>query len=264
MSMRFLLETPLATPVIVCLLLVGAATAQDRREAGAARDAHDLQGEWQRIDFQTRGITVAGMKNVRWIIQDDQRIEFNFGSNWTSQESQTRFRLDPAASPQQIDFVIHWRDPSWKDLTLPGIYSLDGQRLTICTNNKGKRPTEFKSTNENGNTLSSYQRVKGDPSVTLAFAKIQSDWAEANPMTVTAGTASELKRRMAQRCARSRGVCQTLPAICRGSSGRVRRPGCALPGGILGAGFGSGCESHFSPRRRTSRHRRLGCSVSRA
>jgi uncharacterized protein (TIGR03067 family) len=213
MKMRFPLETVLATPVVVCLLLVGAATAQvgvataqvgvattqGRREASAARDAQDLQGEWQGIDLQTRGITVGNRKNVRWIIQHDQRIEFNFGSNWFAQESQTRFRLNPAKSPKQIDFLIHWRDPDWKDLTLPGIYSLDRERLTICTNNKGKRPTEFKSTDENGNTLSTYQRVKGDPSVTLAFAKIQSDWAEANPMTLTVGTASELKRRMAMR-----------------------------------------------------------------
>jgi uncharacterized protein (TIGR03067 family) len=204
MTIKFPLETFLATPVVVCLLVVSVATAQDPPEANAGRkqipagDVQGLQGEWQRIDFQTRGITVAGMKDVHWIIQDDQRIEFSFGSNWISQESQTRFRLNPAASPKQIDFRIHWRDPDWKDLTLLGIYSLDGQRLTICTNNKGKRPTEFKSTNENGNTLSTYQRVGGDPSVTLAFAKIQSDWAEANPMTLTAGTASELKRRMAR------------------------------------------------------------------
>src|SRR4029077_6649284 len=124
-------------------------------------------------------ITVPNRKNLRWIIKGDQRIEFNFSSNWFPQESQTRFRLNPAESPKQIDFFIHWRDPSWKDLTLLGIYSLDRERLTICTNNKGKRPTEFKSTDKNGNTLSTYQRVKGDPSVTLEFAKIESDWAEA-------------------------------------------------------------------------------------
>jgi hypothetical protein len=58
MTMRFPLETVLATPVVVCLLLVGFATAQDRREASAGRDAQDLQGEWQGIDIQTRGITV--------------------------------------------------------------------------------------------------------------------------------------------------------------------------------------------------------------
>ncbi len=91
MTIKFPLKTCLATPVVVCLLLVSFATAQEHPEASAGRkqipagDAHDLQGEWQRIDFQTRGIAVAGMKNVRWIIQDDQRIEFNFGSNWISQ-----------------------------------------------------------------------------------------------------------------------------------------------------------------------------------
>jgi uncharacterized protein (TIGR03067 family) len=194
--MRFPLDTVLATPVVVCLLLVGFATAQDRREASAGRDAQDLQGEWQTIDFQTRGVTVRDMTN-RWIIKDDQRIEFNFSGNWHSQESNVRFRLDPAKSPKQIDFVIHWREPDWKDLTLLGIYLLDGERLTICTNNKGKRPTEFKSTNENGNTLSAYRRVKGDPNVTLAFAKIQSDWAEASPTALTAGTVSELNERKA-------------------------------------------------------------------
>jgi uncharacterized protein (TIGR03067 family) len=184
--------------VVICLVLPGIATPQDRRETNArVQDSQDLQGEWQGIDFQTRGITVPDMKNRRWIFRVDQRIECDFSCNWHSQESQTRFRLDPAKSPKQIDLVIHWRDPDWKDLTLLGIYSLDRERLTVCTNNKDKRPTEFKSTNENGNTLSTYQRVKGDPSVTLAFAKIQGDWVEASPTAVTAGTAAELKRRQA-------------------------------------------------------------------
>ncbi|HUE14567.1 MAG TPA: thioredoxin-like domain-containing protein [Planctomycetaceae bacterium] len=197
MRNRFPLETVLATPVIVCLLLAGVATAQDRREASAGRDAQDLQGEWQGIDFQTSGITVRDMKNRRWIIRDDQRIEFYFIRDWHSQESNVRFRLDPAKSPKQVDFLIHWRDPDWKDLTLLGIYALDRDRLTICTNNKSKRPTEFTSTKENGNTLSTFQRVTGDPSVTLAFAKIQSDWAEASPMAFTAGSVSELNKRKA-------------------------------------------------------------------
>jgi uncharacterized protein (TIGR03067 family) len=197
MRNRFPLEAILATPVVVCLLLASVATAQVGREPKAGRDAQDLQGEWQGIDFQTRGITARDMKNRRWIISDDQRIEFYFSSTWFPQESNVQFRLDPAKSPKQIDFLIHWRDPNWKDLTLLGIYALDRDRLTICTNYKSKRPTEFTSTNENGNTLSTYQRVTGDPSVTLAFAKIQSDWAEASPMTLTAGTVSELKKRQA-------------------------------------------------------------------
>jgi len=197
MRNRFSLNALLATPAVVCLLLAGVATAQVGREAKAGRDAQDLQGEWQGVDFQTRGVTVRDMKNRRWIIRDDERIEFYFTRDWRSQESNVRFRLDPAKSPKQIDFLIHWRDPDWKDLTLPGIYSLDRGRLAICTNNKSKRPTEFTSTNENGNTLSTYQRVTGDPSVTLAFAKIQSDWAEASPMTLTAGTVSQLNKRMA-------------------------------------------------------------------
>ena len=198
MNTRLPLIALLATPVLVCLLFADVAAPQDKREAKAKQDTKDLQGEWQGTDFQTMGITLRDAKNRRWIFQDDQRIEFNFGSNWFSQESKVRFRLDPSQSPKQIDFVIHWRDPAWKDLTLMGIYSLERERLTICTNNKRKRPTGFKSTRENGNTLATYQRVEGDPSATLAFAKIQSDWAEASPMAVTAGTAAELKRRMAK------------------------------------------------------------------
>jgi uncharacterized protein (TIGR03067 family) len=197
MRNRFSLNPLLATPVVVCLLLAGFATAQDRQEAAAGRDAQDLQGEWQVIDFQTKGIADREMKNHHSIFRNDERIEFHFSSNWLSQENHTRFRLDPAKSPKQIDIVIHWRDPDWKDVTLLGIYSLDGDRLMVCTNNQGKRPTEFKSTNENGNTLSTYQRLKGDPSATLAFAKIQNDWVEASPTAVTAGTAAQLKRRQA-------------------------------------------------------------------
>jgi len=195
--MKFSLKALLSTPVLMCLLLAGVAAPQDKREASAGQDAKDLQGEWQGIDFQTTGITIRNAKNRRWIFQDDERIEFNFGRDWRSQESKVRFRLDPSQSPKQIDFVIHWRDPDWKDLTLLGIYALDRDRLTICTNNKRKRPTEFKSTPENGNTLTTYQRVTGDPSVTLAFAKIQSDWVEASPTALFAGTAAELKRRQA-------------------------------------------------------------------
>ena len=201
---------------------------------------------------------------MRWIIKDDQRIEFNFGSNWQSQESQTRFRLDPAKSPKQIDFVIHWRDPDWKDLTLLGIYSLDWERLTICTNNKGKRPTEFKSTNENGNTLSTYQRVEGDPSVTLAFAKIQSDWAEANPMTLTAGTLSELNKRKTlvppDPEVFAKRYLEFAEAHPAGFAGLVAlcRAACLAPTVRIGR------ESDLPPRRRAYRHSGIGRPLSRA
>ena len=111
MNTRLPLIALLATPVLVCLLFADVAAPQDKREAKAKQDTKDLQGEWQGTDFQTMGITLRDAKNRRWIFQDDQRIEFNFGSNWFSQESKVRFRPDPSQSPKQIDFVIHWRIP---------------------------------------------------------------------------------------------------------------------------------------------------------
>ncbi len=88
--------------------------------------------------------------------------------------------LDPAKSPKEIDKIITFVDPKHQPMTLPGIYSLDGRRLTICFNTKGRRPKELKTADGDGNMLTVYERLDSDPAVTLEFAKIQSDFSRAN------------------------------------------------------------------------------------
>jgi uncharacterized protein (TIGR03067 family) len=57
------------------------------------------------------------------------------------------FRIDPAKNPKEIDLTSASDVPGAKGLTLPGIYKLDGDTLTVCraSGPEVKRPKEFKA-----------------------------------------------------------------------------------------------------------------------
>ena len=70
-------------------------------------------------------------------------------------------RIDPTKNPKEIDYLFN--EGSNKGKTQKGIYKFDGDTYTDCCSEPGgERPTEFKSTKENGWEIMVFKRIKKD------------------------------------------------------------------------------------------------------
>ncbi len=68
-------------------------------------------------------------------------------------------RIDPSKNPKEIDYLFT-RGIN-KDKIQKGLYKLDGDTFTDCCTKTGEdRPTEFKSTKENGYEIMVITRIK--------------------------------------------------------------------------------------------------------
>jgi uncharacterized protein (TIGR03067 family) len=70
-------------------------------------------------------------------------------------------RLDPSAPLAEIDCVLGEGHGRYEGKTQKGIYKLEGDTLIVCDSLPGEpRPTEFKSTKENGWELTRFKRLE--------------------------------------------------------------------------------------------------------
>lgn len=127
MSLMFVMGT-LATSAIV------------RAEKEPA--ATEIDGTYKFVSMEANG--KPGPK-----VANDELTETKFvlkGGNFSMQRKnetqEMTFTLDPSKKPKEID-LIRKRGEGKSEAAL-GIYSLEGKRLTICIDEKGKlRPKEF-------------------------------------------------------------------------------------------------------------------------
>ncbi|HJZ59555.1 MAG TPA: TIGR03067 domain-containing protein [Gemmataceae bacterium] len=136
----------------VCVLIVSAAVAADKDA-----DSKAMQGTWvietARLAGRDHTEDFAGMK----LIIEGEKYTVDFGKN----TDKGTFTLDPAKTPKQID--IKSAEGPFKGMTLPGIYELKGDKLTLCLEGDGKadkRPTKFEAPEMTRNMLLSYKREK--------------------------------------------------------------------------------------------------------
>lgn len=88
-------------------------------------------------------------------VTNDAKLQFKFtftgneatveGNEEVKKEyARLKFKLDPSASPKQIDFTVALGIQ--KDAVIEGIYAIKGDELKICAKVFGKdRPTKFES-----------------------------------------------------------------------------------------------------------------------
>lgn len=127
----------------------------------AVRDEDRLQGDWKVTSLVEAGkkaepktfaawnLTVAGDKMTA---RDGKEVMDEY-----------TFRLDAAASPRAIDLTVQTGEAKGK--TLQGIYQLEGDTLTVCVSEPGKkdRPKEFRSAEGSSHTLLVFQRTRPKP-----------------------------------------------------------------------------------------------------
>lgn len=98
-----------------------------------------LDGRWNLLYMESDGGQSLGAdwcKNQQVVIKANVITWCRNGNPW----SEARFRLDPLASPPQLDMTFVHGEFGGKEL--PGIYRLEGDTLQI-RRSEGARPREF-------------------------------------------------------------------------------------------------------------------------
>lgn len=135
--------------------LVPAAARSDEKDDTAKKELARLQGQW---DLQSQ--TLAGRKFEEIDIKGDgiafKGSKYIDQSNGKDQGTARVIAINPDKKPAEMDLELE--DGPDKGQTRCAIYKLEKDILTICLN--GVRPTEFKSTADNGALLSVYKRVR--------------------------------------------------------------------------------------------------------
>ncbi len=113
-----------------------------------------IQGTWEFLSMEVEGgpkpeaeykkYTVVFKGNV-WTVLEGTNVK-----------AETQFDLDPTSNPKTIDLY-----PS-DGRVLQGIYTLDGDRFTMCDrgSEKGNRPSRFATEPDSGLVLVTLRRVK--------------------------------------------------------------------------------------------------------
>jgi uncharacterized protein (TIGR03067 family) len=131
--------------------------------AKAPDDKKKLQGTWEMVEAERGGQKVGEeLGKVKLSFQGDALVLTMGG-----EDKQATFKLDPTQKPKAIDVMP--QDGSEKGKTLRAIYSLDGDTLKLCLDDRGdqERPTEF--------------TTKGGTSLMLLVLKRQADDKDKPP-----------------------------------------------------------------------------------
>jgi uncharacterized protein (TIGR03067 family) len=126
---------------------------------GDKDDLKKFEGNWAFTGWQHAGeaLPADARESAKWTIKGD-KYTFEFGG----MTEEGTIKLDPAKKPATIDLTITDGQDKGKDQV--GIYKIDGDTITVCLAAPGAkdRPTEFKSTEENGFILATIKRAKKD------------------------------------------------------------------------------------------------------
>jgi uncharacterized protein (TIGR03067 family) len=156
-------------------LLLG---ADEPKKGEARKDLEALQGSWTMASLVINGETLPEgfVKTGKLAVEGDvYRLEFGTNS------ATSTIKVVATGSPTAIDFT--YTDGPQKGETVKGIFTLDGDTLTICrglTEGKG-RPTKLAAPAESGLLMVTWKRSKpagGDrtSAVEQELAKFQGTW----------------------------------------------------------------------------------------
>src|SRR5262245_23654020 len=124
--------------------------------SGDAKDEDAIQGFWLPAEAELGGNKYPDE------IRKSMKLEVKDGKYTVTvgkAPDKGTVKLDPAAKPKSMD-VTGTEGPN-KGRTIPAIYELDGDTLTVCYDLSGKsRPTEFKTTTGTKLFLVTYKREK--------------------------------------------------------------------------------------------------------
>ena len=123
--------------IVVACLLRSAGAAQD----DVKRELDSLQGAWQCVSFEEKGTSLPEeqIKTLKLTFKGYKASH----AGKDGKTDQATIKIDPSKKPKAIDLMLLTGPDKGK--TVQGIYTIDGDTLTICGAQAGReRPTEFK------------------------------------------------------------------------------------------------------------------------
>ena len=130
----------------------------DKPSDAAVKEFAALRGTWRIVSAEEGGKKVAAddlylglVKSVRFTDERPKRMETRCDIYTVS--------FDPSAPPKRLTGTVAGGEI--KGDKMPGIYRLDGDKLTICWEHGAKEhPTEFKSGERGGRVVLHLERFK--------------------------------------------------------------------------------------------------------
>ena len=146
----------------LALALCGVATPAPGPPAAKETPATELArltGRWTVVSRQQAGMeVVAGNKNAQTMTLSFTK-EGGFAWEESPDDQGKIARIDPTKNPKEIDYLF--TKGAFEGMTQKGIYKFEGDTFTdCCTEPGGDRPTEFKSTKDNGYEIMVVKRIK--------------------------------------------------------------------------------------------------------
>lgn len=153
--------------LLVALLTVMTAAADDAKEKAVKAELEKLRGKWKQVSSEVGGKERAVPDELasKTIVTID-------GTKWTVEgpegKKEVTFSIDPTQNPKTWDRIRKGKDDAGKGVVDQCIYKLDGDTLTICSgytprpgqqaDGTAERPKEFKTTG--GGSVVVFKRVK--------------------------------------------------------------------------------------------------------
>ena len=125
---------------IMAVILMSAAAVVSRA-GDAKKDLELLQGDWKIESVQESSGKNGNDSDIKAMVVTFKGDSMKITLKGELIENH-KIKIDAAATPRTIDFT-HLEGPD-KGKTEPGIYKVEGDKLTICVNDPGKdRPSAF-------------------------------------------------------------------------------------------------------------------------
>jgi uncharacterized protein (TIGR03067 family) len=143
--------------LLVPLVVVGLAAADASREDAAAEDLKKMQGEWIVVTMEADGMKIPD-DDAQALFRNVKGDQYTV-SRYRKIAGRGTIKLDATKKPRTIDArpAGSARDAN----PILGIYEFDGDKLKLCFAPPGQdRPTEFRTTEGSGHTLTVWQREK--------------------------------------------------------------------------------------------------------